>query len=80
MNKTYKINLCTIDKVKDWANRAFTFDGSIKITSGVYAIDGKSIMGIFSLDLSKQLDCEVTVEDAATLTRFEELMKDFIVA
>jgi len=80
MKKNYTISLCTIDKVKDWANKAFTFDGSIRIISGSYAVDGKSIMGIFSLNLSNQLECEVTVEDASMLTRFEELMSDFIVA
>ena len=80
MKKNYTISLCTIDRVKNWANKAFNFNGTIHIMSNEYVIDGKSILGIFSLDLTNNLKCEVKTDDKATLREFEELMKDFIIA
>lgn len=50
-----KILLNTISKVKKFANISNKSSINIDIRSGKYLIDGKSIMGIFSLDLSKEL-------------------------
>lgn len=54
MNKR-KILLNTIDKVKQFVNISNKENIDICLSSGKYIIDGKSIMGIFSLDLSKEL-------------------------
>lgn len=63
--KELKIVLNTIDKVKLFANDISKFEGDFSLVSGRYVIDAKSIMGIFSLDLSKTLDlvCEDINED-----------------
>lgn len=50
-----KILLNTISKVKKFVNISNKSSINIDIHSGKYLIDGKSIMGIFSLDLSKEL-------------------------
>jgi phosphotransferase system HPr-like phosphotransfer protein len=49
------ITLNTIDKVKKFVNVTNKLDGEFDIVSDRYVIDAKSIMGIFSLDLSKPL-------------------------
>ena len=51
--KTVTINLGSIDKVKSFVNDITKFDSDFDLVSGRYVIDAKSIMGIFSLDLSK---------------------------
>lgn len=49
------ISLNSIDKVKSFVSIAAKFDAEIDLVSGRYVIDGKSIMGIFSMDLSKSI-------------------------
>ena len=56
---TLTIALDTIDKVKNFVNIIFRFSGEADLRSGRYTVDAKSIMGIFSLDLSKPLDLEL---------------------
>ena len=51
--KTVQISLNSIDKVKSFVNDISKFDFDFDLVSGRYVIDAKSIMGIFSLDLSK---------------------------
>ena len=53
--KTVKISLNSIDKVKSFVNDITKFDVDFDLVSGRYVIDAKSIMGIFSLDLSKPI-------------------------
>ena len=66
--KTVQISLNSIDKVK-----SFDFD----LISGRYVIDAKSIMGIFSLDLSKPIDLAIHTE--ANLDEIMEVLKPYLV-
>lgn len=61
--KTLKISLNSIDKVKSFVNDLTKFDTDFDLVSGRYVIDAKSIMGIFSLDLSKPIDLNIHAED-----------------
>lgn len=61
--KTVKISLNSIDKVKSFVNDITKFDSDFDLVSGRYVIDAKSIMGIFSLDLSKPIDLNIHAED-----------------
>lgn len=56
---TIKVMLDSIDKVKSFVNDLTKFDCDFDLVSGRYVIDAKSIMGIFSLDLSKPIDLTV---------------------
>lgn len=47
-----KVKLTTIDNVKNFCHAAMNVDGEVTITSGKYVVDGKSILGILSLNLS----------------------------
>ncbi len=71
-----KININTINGVKDFVSIVSKCDYDVDIVSGRYAIDAKSIMGIFSLDLSKELTLNIHSEDCGEL--LDEL-KDYIV-
>ena len=61
--KTVTISLNTIDKVKSFVNALTKFDCDFDLVSGRYVIDAKSIMGIFSLDLSKPIDLNIHSTD-----------------
>ena len=63
--KTVRISLNSIDKVKSFVNDLTKFDVDIDLVSGRYVIDAKSIMGIFSLDLSKPIDLNIHADGAA---------------
>lgn len=60
--KTIKISLNSIDKVKAFVNEVTKYDAEFDLVSGRYVIDAKSIMGIFSLDLSKPIDLNIHSE------------------
>ena len=69
--KTVRISLNSIDKVKSFVNELVKFsDVDFDLVSGRYVIDAKSIMGIFSLDLSKPIDLNIH----ADATRMEEIL------
>ena len=57
--KSFTIMLNTINDVKDFVNIVSKYDFDVDLISGRYAIDAKSIMGIFSLDLSKPIDLNI---------------------
>jgi len=61
--KTVQISLNSIEKVKSFVNNISKFDNDFDLVSGRYVIDAKSIMGIFSLDLSKAIDLNIHAED-----------------
>lgn len=75
---TAKININTINDVKNFVNIVTTkCEYDVDIVSGRYAIDAKSIMGIFSLDLSKELTLNIHSDDCAD---FLEEIKSYIIA
>ena len=61
--KTVQISLNSIDKVKSFVNTVTKFDCDFDLVSGRYVIDAKSIMGIFSLDLSKPIDLTIHTDE-----------------
>ena len=61
--RTVHISLNSIDKVKSFVNDLAKFDADFDLVSGRYIIDAKSIMGIFSLDLSKPIDLNIHAEN-----------------
>ena len=63
--KTVRISLNSIDKVKSFVNDLVRFsDVDFDLVSGRYVIDAKSIMGIFSLDLSKRIDLNIHADES----------------
>ena len=52
----------TLAKVKSFVNEVTKFDNEFDLVSGRYVVDAKSIMGIFSLDLSKPINLNIHAE------------------
>ena len=75
--KTVRISLNSIDKVKSFVNDLTKFDTDFDLVSGRYVIDAKSIMGIFSLDLSKPIDLNIHSE--SSVDEIVNILKPYIV-
>ena len=76
--KTVNVSLNSIDKVKDFVNEVAKYNAEFDLVSGRYVIDAKSIMGIFSLNLSKPIELNIHSEDG-NLDEIVEKLKPFIV-
>ena len=61
--KTVDISLNSIEKVKTFVNLINRYDYDFDLVSGRYVIDAKSIMGIFSLDLSKPITLNIHADE-----------------
>ena len=72
-----KISLNSIDKVKMFVNDISGYKAEFDLVSGRYVIDAKSIMGIFSLDISKPIDLNIHAEEE--IEEILEAIKSYIV-
>ena len=61
--KKYLVRLNQIEQAKNFNTVVTHFDVDMDLVTGRYIIDAKSIMGIFSLDLSKQIELHIHTED-----------------
>ena len=77
--KTVQISLNSIDKVKSFVNEITKYDNDFDLVSGRYVIDAKSIMGIFSLDLSKPLELRINSSDANEVDAVRQKISKFII-
>ena len=75
--KSVKISLNSIDKVKAFVNEVTKFDSDFDLIFGRYVIAAKSIMGIFSLDLSKPI--ELNIHNDSQIDEILAALKPFIV-
>ena len=75
--KTVQISLNSIDKVKSFVNSITQYSFDFDLVSGRYVIDAKSIMGIFSLDLSKPIELAIHTDD--NIDQVLETLKPYIV-
>ena len=71
------VYLNSIDKVKSFVNTVSGFTCDFDLVSGRYVIDAKSIMGIFSLDLSKPID--LNIHGSSEESDILEALKPYIV-
>ncbi|MCH5253508.1 MAG: HPr family phosphocarrier protein [Lachnospiraceae bacterium] len=57
--KVYTLDLNSIEKVKGFVSIIRDIDGDFDLVSGRYVVDAKSIMGIFSMDLSNNVEFRI---------------------
>ena len=71
------VNLNSINKIKEFSNDISQFESDVDVVSGRYVIDAKSIMGLFSLDLSKPIQIMIHSDNEFELERFAATMKNY---
>lgn len=74
---TKKVLLNSIDKVKAFIDLVTSCKGDLDLATGRYNVDAKSIMGIFSLDISSPLT--LTIHDDEDVPMLEEKLKEYII-
>ena len=73
----YTVLLNSIEKIKNFVNTITRYPYDFDLVSGRYTIDAKSIMGIFSLDLSKPIDLNIHAEGNAD--EVMEVLKPYLI-
>lgn len=76
--RSRKIKLVTIADVRDFVSINTMSEVDITLTSGRYVVDGKSILGIFSLDLMNPITISVDTDGAEADAYFDSISR-FIV-
>ncbi len=74
--KSFYIKLKEINDVYTLVNTLVAYEGEVDLESGRYKVDGKSLLGIFSLDLRKPVKLTYHSDNADKLM---EALKSFIV-
>ena len=65
--KSIKISLEMAQRVKEFVNITQNYPFEILLKSGKYVVDAKSILGIFSLDLSQPIVVEIYADECEQL-------------
>jgi hypothetical protein len=73
------ISLNTIDKVKSFVDKISRMKGEFYLVAGRCVVDAKSIMGIFSLDISKPLLLKVSELEDGEETVFEQMIAEYAI-
>ena len=68
----FLIKLDTEERVEEYLRIMDRYDGNAEIVSGASTVDGKSVLGIFSLDLTKPMELTLYDEDQATKKALEQ--------
>lgn len=74
---SFMILLNSINDVKNFVNIVNKYSCDVDLTSGRYVVDAKSIMGIFSLDLTKPIKIDIHSDQAQALV---DELQSFVVA
>ena len=76
--KNTQILIDSIDKVKAFVNEIGRFDCDFDLISGRYVIDAKSILGIFSLDISKPIELDIHVNDESEAAEIMKALQPYL--
>ena len=74
--RSTSIRLSLAENVKNFVSIASKYSYDIDLRVGRHVVDGKSILGIFSLDLSKPITLEVLNDDCDD---FMDEIKPFVI-
>jgi hypothetical protein len=78
--KEYNIMLNSIDKVKSFVSMVNGFNIQADLHAGSYAIDAQSILGIFTLNLTKPLILKLrSIHPEKDLSEFESKLEYYII-
>ena len=74
---TAKIKLALAEDIKKFVNEARTFTSDINVRSGNYVVDGKSILGLFSINTSNPIEIELVSSDWEEIEKFNVMISKF---
>lgn len=78
--KAFKIKLGNTEDIKKFTETVAICNYDVDVSRDKYMIDGKSVLGLLSIDLSKPVDVLIHTEDKAEINRIKESLAGMIVA
>lgn len=75
----YILDLSTIEKAKKFNSIALSFEEDIDLIRGRYVLDAKSILGIFSMDISNPVNVKIHTDNDEVAERFYKSILEFVV-
>ena len=76
--KTYRLDLNSIEKVKGFVSAISNMEGYFDLVSGRYVVDAKSVMGIFSMDLSTDVELRI-LETNEKISEIEKVIAPYLI-
>ena len=77
--KSVEIQINTINDIRNFVDLASRCSFDVDLASARYTVNGKSIMGVASLDKSKALTVLIHTDDEAECAEFIAQLKPYIV-
>lgn len=77
-NNTVLVNLNDVCKIKAFVRECESFDERIEVVSDNFIVDGKSLLGVLSLDLSKPINVKICAANEEKFIEFAVAMKPFM--
>lgn len=77
MSTKITIILNDFSKAKKFINEVVKFESDVDAVKGRYIVDAKSIVGIFTLDLSKPITVVLHSDNMEEVERFNKTMEEF---
>ena len=77
MNSKVTVVLNDYTRIKKFCNEVSAFESDIDLIKGRYVVDAKSLMGVFTIDLSLPVDVVIYSEDEEEIERFNRVMEEF---
>jgi len=74
--KSYRLDLNSISAIKEFCRITTSLTSEFDVESGRYKLDGKSIMGMFSLDLSKPIKVSIIEAKSGDIEAFEKAIEE----
>ena len=71
-----EVLLNTVDKIADFIKVASRIEEDVDLVKGRYTVDAKSVVGVFTLDLSKEAKIIIHTDDESILDKFSEWRVD----
>lgn len=77
MKTKVTVNLNKVNDATKFVSEISKFNSDVDIISGRHVCDAKSLLGVFSFDLSKPVDIEIHSDNENEIKRFNEIMEEF---
>lgn len=71
------VNLKSIERVKNFVNKITNIESDVDLIYGRYTLDAKSIMAIFSINLTNKLKLVIHSNDEEEIRKFNEIAEEF---
>ena len=76
---TVKVKFTSLNDVSNFVNRVSKFDTDMDIKRGHAVLDGKSLEGLFALEMNRELDC-IIHDDMCNIPELMEAIKEFTIS